>query len=134
MIANVATLNKIELNSVKGPIERYFTLDSLKQLCESAVGKPVTLGFNGISMGKIEKAWVDGEKAFVEFSTDVTLNYLPKYLVPGLKITTTERLKFKTVRCIDFALTDKPVDKTLLTIHELNNADSYYGQGSGDMP
>lgn len=130
MIANVATLNKMELNSVKGQLERYFTLDSLQQLCNSALGKPVTLGFNGISMGKVEKAWIEEERAFVEFSTDVTLNYLPKYLVPGLKITTSERLKFKTVRCIDFALTDKPVDKTLLTIQELNNDSSYIGQGS----
>lgn len=131
MIANVATLNKIELNSIKGPIERYFTLDSLHQLCNSAIGKPVTLGFNGISMGKVDKAWVDLEKgrAFVEFTTDVTLSYLPKYLVPGLKITTTEKLKFKTVRCIDFALTDRPVDKTLLTIQELNNDNSHIGQG-----
>lgn len=129
MIANIATLNIIHLASNKGEIERKFTPESLQQLCQSATNKKVTLGFNGIVIGKILSAWVDNDRAFADFDVDMKFTYLPKYLVPGLKITTTKNNEFKTVRCIEFALTDKPIDKTLFTIEQLNDSNTYTGQG-----
>lgn len=117
IIAQIATLNKMILNSSKGIVEREFTPETLEQLAKSAANRPVTLGFNGIQMGIVERAWVEDNSVFVEFEGS---SFDRKHLVPGFKTTTTIGNKFKTVRCVDFALTDKPSDKSLKTIQELN--------------
>ncbi len=117
IVAQIATLNKMVVNTSKGVVEREFTPETLEQLAKSAANKPVTLGFNGIHMGEVKRAWVEDNAVFVEFEGD---SFNRKHLVPGFKTTTTIGNKFKTVRCVDFALTDKPSDKSLKTIQELN--------------
>ena len=117
MKALVATLNKMELIHGDKVLERYFTPETLNQLSETAIGKPITLGFNGITLGKVTKSWVDDSGCWIEFEGE-TLNR--KHIVPGFKTTTTKNNQFILVRCLDFALVDNPVDKTLLTIEECN--------------
>lgn len=96
---------------------RRFTPKTLVQLAKTATGKPVTLGFNGIEMGTVVNAWVEDNAVFVEFEGDL---FDRKYLVPGFKVTSSKGEEFQTVRCMDFALTDRPSDKTLKTLQELN--------------
>lgn len=118
MIAQVATKNEIVLYQDQ---TRKFTDKSLKELCDGAVGKKILLGFNGIELGQITKSWIENDSLMVEFEAE-TLGL--KYLVPGFTITSSKNGEFETVRCLEFALTNNPADKTLKNIEELNNVAS----------
>lgn len=122
MKAQVATLNKLTINSHKGILTRYFTLETLEQLARSAIGKPITLGFNGMTLTTIQDAWLDeDDTVYISFDGSNIEHLNQNYIVPGFKTTTTKGERFQTVRCLDFALTNNPLDKTLKTIKELNN-------------
>lgn len=118
MIANVATLNEFVIHSYKGDLPRSFTIESLTQLSKTAVGKPVTLGFNGIKLGEVTESWVEDDRCLVKFSGTT---FDRNYLVPGFKTTTTKNNKFTNIMCMDFALVDKPADKSLLKLSLFEN-------------
>lgn len=117
-VAQVATLNKIEMDGPKGKIYRRFTEKTLHDLADTAVGRPVLLGFRGPLVGKITKAWVEDNSVMVEFDTGP---FPYDYLVPGFHTVSTKGEEYQTVRCMDFALTNRPADKSLLSLRETSD-------------
>ena len=113
-IAQVATLNKMEINSSKGKLNRYFTKDTLVQLAKSAVGKPIKLGFHGQQVSTVDEAWVENDSSVIIRCNCQYMGY--KYIVPGFKTTSSKGEHFQTVRCLDFALVNNPTDKSLMEI------------------
>lgn len=116
--AQVATKNRFKV----GDKYRQFDDKSIYQLVTSAIGKPVTIQFGPKKVGTIVRSWQDlnDGSAWVEFETDLDVS-LFSHLVPGFKIASSKGETFVTVRCMDFALTNKPTDKTLLPIQEVVN-------------
>lgn len=115
-IAQVATLNKLELSGPKGKIYRRFSEKSLKNLADTAVEKPIMLGFRGPVVSKVERAWVENDSVMISFESE---EFPYEYIVPGFYITSTSNgEEFKTVRCMDFSFTNIPTDKSLLSLKE----------------
>ena len=88
----------------------------------TAVGRDILLGFRGSRLAKVDKAYIEIEthKLFIEFEADGIEELLKdKYVVPGFRVTSSRGTDFVTVRCRDFAVTDKPTDKTLTKIEEV---------------
>lgn len=118
--AQVATKNRIRI----GNKYRQFDDKSIYQLVASAVGKPITIQFGPTKVGYVVRSWqnLNDGSAWVEFESDIDKD-LFTHLVPGFKIASSKGEIFNTVRCVDFALTNKPVDPNLMSIYDANKYD-----------
>ena len=113
MIAQVATKNKMEMSVGT----RQFSSDGLQKLAKTSIGRPITIGFNSTSVGKIIDAWLEGGSLFVEFESEL---FDMNYLVPSIRVASSKAGIFKKVVCDGFGLTNNPVDKSLLSIKDTN--------------
>ena len=127
LVANVATTSNVKIKTFYGERDRYFSLESLKGLVKSSPGKPITVGFNYLSIGEVIDAWIEDDcMAFISFKLyDGTIQkYNKSFMVPGFRISGEKRysgpLPFQTVVCKDYALTNKPLDKNLYDIKYMN--------------
>lgn len=115
--AVVATKELLEVPTRKGKSFRQFTDKTLTDLHRSAIGKPINLGFRGTTLAIVKTSGlVSGPYGyvFIEFEADgLEALFEDKYIVPGFRVTSSKGTDFVTVRCMDFAVTDKPLDKTL---------------------
>jgi hypothetical protein len=112
--AVVATKELLQVPTRKGVALRQFTDKTLTDLMKSSPGRPISLGFRGMTLSHIHRAILEDDKLFVEFEADDIDNLIEdKYVVPGFRVTSSRGTDFVTVRCMDYALTDQPLDKTL---------------------
>ena len=119
--AEVATKELLEVPTRKGKSFRRFTDKTLFDLFKSCPGRNITLGFRGTTLSKVITADLIEGKVAIYFEADgLESLFEDRYIVPGFRVTSSKGTDFVTVRCMDFAVTDKPLDKTLRKIEILD--------------
>ena len=113
MIAQIASLNEMNMRRNGTEVTLRFCKESLEKLKRTVLHKPITIEFGVTPVGKVVRSWMENNDVFVEF-TGETFNR--KYLVPSIKAASTINGVMKTVICTELGLTNNPADKSLLTL------------------